>query len=54
MITNKKGEKYLVISAIAFITYLLLGSFVVSKSFLELGYLVIFYMFIIVRIVFCK
>ena len=54
MITNKKSEKYLLISAIAFITYLLLGSFVVSGNFLELGYLIIFYMFIIVRIVFCK
>jgi hypothetical protein len=53
MITNK-SEKYLLISAIAFITYLLLGSFVVSRNFFELGYLVIFYMFIIVRIVFCK
>jgi len=54
MITNKKREKYLLISAIAFITYLLLGSFIVSKNFLELCYLVIFYMFIIVRIKFCK
>ena len=53
MITNK-SEKYLLISAIVFITYLLLGSFVVSKNFFELGYLVIFYMFIIARIVFCK
>ena len=42
------------LTRVAFITYLLLGSFVVSKNFLELGYLVIFYMFIIVRIVFCK
>lgn len=54
MITNKNIEKYLLISAIAFITFLLLGSFVVSRNFLELGYLIVFYMFIIVRIVFCK
>lgn len=54
MITNKNREKYLLISAIAFITFLLLGSFVVSRNFLELGYLIVFYMFIIVRIVFCK
>jgi len=54
MITNKKTEKYLLISAIAFITYLLLGSFVVSRNFLELFYLIIFYVFIIVRIVFYK
>ena len=54
MITNKNIEKYLLISAVAFITYLLLGSFVVSKNFLELGYLIIFYMFIAVRILFYK
>ena len=54
MITNKNREKYLLISAIAFITFLLLGSFVVSRNFFELTYLIVFYMFIIVRIVFCK
>jgi len=54
MITNKNREKYLLISAIAFITYLLLGSFVVSGNFVELGYLIIFYVFIIVRLVFYK
>ena len=54
MITNQKMEKYLLISAIAFITYLLLGSFVVSGNFVELGYLIIFYVFIIVRLVFYK
>ena len=54
MITNPKMEKYLLISAIAFITYLLLGSFVVGRNYLELGYLIIFYIFIIVRIVFYK
>jgi len=54
MITNEKTEKYLLISAIAFITYLLLGSFVVSGDFLELCYLGIFYIFIIVRLVFYK
>ena len=54
MITNEKTEKYFIISVIAFITYLLLGSFVVSGDFLELGYLIIFYLFIIVRIKFCK
>ena len=54
MITNNKYDKYLLISAIAFITYLLLGSFVVSKNFVELGYLVMFYMFIVARIKFCK
>lgn len=54
MITSKNTEKYLLISAIAFITYLLLGSFVVSRNFLELIYLIVFYVFIIIRIVFCK
>ena len=54
MTNNKNVEKYLWITAVVFVTYLLLGSFVVSKNFFELGYLVIFYMFIIVRIVFCK
>ena len=49
MITNK-SEKYLLISAIAFITYLLLGSFIVSKNFFELGYLVIFYMLILLKL----
>ena len=54
MITNKNHEKYLLISAIAFITYLLLGSFVVSRNFLELFYLIIFYCFIVVRVFFIK
>ena len=54
MITNKNTEKYLVISAIIFITYLLLGSFVVSKNVLELIYLIVFYVFITVRLLFCK
>ncbi len=54
MITNKKTEKYLLISAIAFITYLLLGSFVVSRNFFDLGYLIIFYCFIAIRIMFYK
>lgn len=54
MITNQKMEKYLLISMIIFITYLLLGSFVVSNDFLELGYLLLFYIFILVRIKFCK
>ena len=50
MITNK-SEKYLLISAIAFITYLLLGSFVVSGNFFELCYLIVFYVFILIRLV---
>ena len=54
MITRKIGEKYLLISAIAFITYLLLGSFVVSRNFLELIYLVVFYTVIILRVKYYK
>ena len=54
MITNKRLEKYLLISAIAFITYLLLGSFVVSGNFFELCYLIVFYTFILIRLVIYK
>ena len=50
MVTEKNKEKYLVISTIIFITYLLLGSFVVSGSILDLGYLIVFYAFIILRL----
>ena len=48
MTDNKNIERYLWISAVMFVTYLLLGSFIVSKNFLELGYLIILYVFIIV------
>ena len=54
MLTNKKSEKYLLIMIIVFITYLLVGSFVVSRSFLELIYLIIFYSVIVIRILFYK
>lgn len=43
MTINKNVEKYLWILAVLFITYLLLGSFIVSKNILELAYLVILY-----------
>ena len=49
MITQKNRDKYLIISAIAFITYLLLGSFVVSRNFLELAYLLTMYAVIVIR-----
>lgn len=48
MTTNKNVERYLWISAVMFVTYLLLGSFIVSKNLLELGYLVVLYTFIII------
>lgn len=48
MTTNKNVERYLWISSVMFVTYLLLSSFIVSKNYLELGYLVVLYIFIIV------
>lgn len=47
MTNNKNVERYLWISAVVFVTYLLLGSFIVSKNFLDLAYLIILYVFII-------
>lgn len=46
MITNKKLDKYFWITSLVFITYLFIGSFVVSKDWLDLGYLVVLYIFI--------
>ena len=46
MTTNKNVEKYLWITAVMFVTYLLLGSFIVSKNYIELLYLVVLYGFI--------
>lgn len=52
MTTSKNIEKYLWISAVMFVTYLFLGSFIVSKNFYELVYLIILYSFIgIVKII---
>ena len=45
MTTNKNVERYLWISAVMFVTYLLLSSFIVSENYLELGYLVVLYIF---------
>lgn len=47
MTNNKNVERYLWISAVIFVTYLLLGSFIVSKNFLDLAYLVTLYVFMI-------
>lgn len=46
MTTNKNVERYLWISAVMFLTYLLLSSFIISGNLLELCYLVILYTFI--------
>ncbi len=48
MVTNKNIERYLWIATIVFITYLFLGSFIVSGNFLDLFYLVILYLIIII------
>ncbi|MBQ9072092.1 MAG: hypothetical protein IJY25_02935 [Bacilli bacterium] len=45
MTTNKNIEKYLWITTVVFVTYLFLGSFVVSRNFYELVYLIILYSF---------
>ena len=47
MTNDKNVEKYLWISAVMFVTYLLLGSFIVGKNYVELAYLVILYVFVI-------
>ena len=49
-----KEEKCLLIMTIVFITYLLVGSFVVSSNLLDLIYLILFYSVIVIRILFCK
>jgi predicted membrane protein len=49
MTTEKNIERYLWISAVMFVTYLLLNSFIISKNFLELGYLIILYTIIIIN-----
>ena len=43
MTTNKNIEKYLWITTVVFVTYLFLGSFVVSGNFYELVYLIFLY-----------
>lgn len=49
MTTNKGVEKYLWVSAVLFVTYLFIGSFIVSKNFFDLGYLIILYLFIFIN-----
>lgn len=48
MATKKNVERCLWLCVVIFVSYLLLGSFVVSKNYLELIYLIIFYSFLIV------
>ncbi len=55
MTTNKNIEKYLWMSAVLFITYLFIGSFIVSKDLWDLAYLIILYLFIgIIKIISIK
>ena len=49
MTTNKSIEKYLWLTVVLFVTYLFLGSFVVSRNFYELVYLIILYTFIVIE-----
>ncbi len=52
MTTDKSIEKYLWMSVVMFLTYLFLGSFIVSYDLLDLAYLLILYLFIgIVKII---
>lgn len=48
MTTDKNIEKYLWITAVIFLTYLFLGSFIVSKSYSDLLYLIILYITIFI------
>ena len=48
MTTDKNVERYLWILAVSFITFLLLGSFILSRNLFELAYLIILYIFIVV------
>lgn len=43
MTTNKSIERYLWILAVLFVTYLFLGSFIISKNISDLVYLIILY-----------
>lgn len=45
--TSKNIEKYLWRLAVCFMTYLLLGSFIVGKNLFDLCYLILLYAFMI-------
>lgn len=47
METYDKCEKYLMLLALIFVTFLLIGSFIVSRDYLDIVYLVILYAFLI-------
>ena len=48
METYDKCEKYLMLLALVFITFLLIGSFIVSGNYIDIVYLVTLYTFLII------
>lgn len=48
METYDKCEKYLLLLALLIITFLLVGSFIVSKNYLDIMYLITLYIFLVV------
>ena len=48
METYDKCEKYLLLLALVFISFLLIGSFIVSRDYLDIVYLITLYTFLIV------
>lgn len=48
METYKNCEKYLLLLALVFISFLLIGSFIVSRDYLDIVYLVTLYTFLII------
>ena len=48
METYKNNEKYLLLLALTFLTFLLIGSFIVSRDYLDIVYLVTLYTFLII------
>ena len=48
METYNKCEKYLMLLALIFVTFLLIGSFIVSGNYIDIIYLVTLYTFLII------
>ena len=48
METEEKCEKYLLLLVLTFITFLLIGSFIVGNNCLDMTYLITLYVFLIV------
>ncbi len=48
METYDKCEKYLMLLALVFVTFLLIGSFIVSGNYIDIVYLVTLYTFLII------